>query len=88
MSSLHGETRSRPLEAKWPWVFEQPGRRADLPSEEVFSGFEGLLLLDELDDTHNQDDDTYSSDVRLPCAVPRIRCQCRARLAKTQPFGY
>lgn len=84
VSSLHEEARSRSLEAKWPWIFEQPGRCVDLPAEEIFSGFEGLLLLDELNDTDNQDDGTYSK-VRLPpCAVPCIRCECRVRLAKPE----
>lgn len=40
----------RPLCGEWPWVFEQPGRRADLPEEEVFSGFDGLDDLDAIGD--------------------------------------
>lgn len=84
VSFLYEKARSEPLEPNWPWVFEQPGRRADLPAEEVFSGFEGLMLdeLDELDDTSNQDDG-YSSKVRpFPYAMPRIRHEYRVRLAE------
>lgn len=46
---------------KWPWVFKYPGRCVDLPAEEVFSGFEGLLLDDVSDtDSHEEDDRAYS----------------------------
>lgn len=83
-SSLCGDTRSRALEAKWPWIFEQPSRCTDLPAEEIFSGFEGLPLLDdELNDMNNQDDGTYNSNVRLACAVCRIRYDCRITVTKT-----
>lgn len=70
-SSLVDEPRFRSLQAasldgsetqptgKWPWVFKHPGRCVDLPAEEVFSGFEGLLL-DDVDETTSQDEQAYS----------------------------
>lgn len=93
ISSLYGDTRSGALEAKWPWIFEQPSRCTDLPAEEVFSGFEGLLLLDdELNDMNSQDDGTYNSNVRLAravcCfarAVSRIHYDCRVTVTKAEP---
>lgn len=44
---------------KWPWVFKNPGRCVDLPAEEVFSGFEGLLF-DDVSETDSEDDRAYS----------------------------
>lgn len=70
-SSLDDEVRYRSLQAanldafetrttgKWPWVFKHPGRCVDLPAEEVFSGFDGLLL-DDVSDTDSGDDQAYS----------------------------
>lgn len=28
--------------SRWPWVLEEPGRSAELPTEEMFDGFDGL----------------------------------------------
>lgn len=70
-SSRVEETKPRSLQAanldasgtrtigKWPWVFKNPGRFVDLPAEEVFSGFEGLLF-DDVSETESEDDQTYS----------------------------
>lgn len=69
-SSPVEDTRSTSLDAKldaseshtsgkWPWVFKHPGRCVDLPAEEVFSGFDGLLL-DDVSDSDSQDDQAYS----------------------------
>lgn len=41
-STLDGGDLSVPRHWTWPWVFEQPGKCADLPEEEVFVGFDGI----------------------------------------------
>ncbi len=64
---------------KWPWVFKQPGRCVELPAEDVFEGFDGLLLDEELplDGKDDQDDQASSpsssySKVRLPVGSSQI----------------
>ena len=40
-------------------MFKNPGRCVELPAEEVFSGFEGLLL-DDVSEAESEDDEAYS----------------------------
>ena len=67
VTSLHTEKLDAPVmptTRKWPWMFKQPGRCVELPAEEVFEGFEGLLL-DELDEMDDQEDQASYSKVGL-----------------------
>lgn len=47
------------LDGRWPWVFEQPGRCAEIPAEEVFTGFDGLFD-DDTDEDASGASDSYS----------------------------
>ncbi|CAM9859545.1 unnamed protein product [Ectocarpus fasciculatus] len=69
VSSHSGDEEFASLEGRWPWVCQQPGRCADLPAEEVFTGFDGLF-----DDDTDQDasgaSESYSKvsrEVRNAC---------------------
>lgn len=53
--------------SEWPWVFEEPGRSAELLAEEMFDGFGGLdeLLSDDLEVAVNEAYGTVNSQVRV-----------------------
>ncbi|CBJ27840.1 conserved unknown protein [Ectocarpus siliculosus] len=69
VSSHSGDENFASLEGRWPWVCERPGRCADLPAEEVFTGFDGLFD-DDTDQDASGTSESYSKvsrEVRNAC---------------------